>query len=236
MALGFVQVAAVSGFSTTSYTVPISTPTQNNLLVSTMFTRGTAAINPTGFTTAIEVVNSTEDDRERITYKIAGVAEPGPVWSGLDTGDGAGTCADCYEFSGNDTVSPLDRTASTGRTATVTSVASGTTSALLDPDEVCVAACAHRGLVNVSTMSNNYTQGTDINDGAPTGMCGLQSGYRIVASNSAQSTTFSWNNADTVMAAIATFKLERLKEIGPPARRKPRQGGLVMDLNLKEWW
>src|SRR5262245_12697619 len=114
MALALVRDASnASTVGASSFTVTWpATPTQNDLLVATFFTRSAQATNPTGFATDVERVNTTEDDRVRIVSKIAGASEGNPQWTNLDTTDGAGSGSGIFEFSGNATTTPLDKTAS----------------------------------------------------------------------------------------------------------------------------
>lgn len=205
MALAFVQRVDNAATAPTTLTIDIVTPTQNNLLVSTMFTRNDAgATNPTGFTTAMSVVNATNSDTARIAYKVAGASEADPAWT-FSGGDR--TVAACYEFSGNDTGSPLDQTDDTAYVSTGTACTCGPTGTLSQADEVCVALVGIRDTITGPSWDNSYTLGTNrattVADGAD---ATLIDAYRIVAATTAQQSQASWTTSRGNMGLIATFK------------------------------
>lgn len=205
MALALVQRVDTQATAPTSLTIDIATPTQNNLLASTMFTRNDAgATNPTNFTTAMSVVNSTNADTARIAYRVAGASEADPVWT-FSGGDR--TVAACYEFSGNDTSAPLDQTDDTAYVSSGTACTCGPTGTLSQADEVCVAMVGIRDIVTSPSWDNSYTAGTfratTILDGADATMLDA---YRIVAATTAQQSQASWTTSRGNMGLIATFK------------------------------
>lgn len=205
MALAFVQRVDTQATAPTTLTIDIATPTQNNLLVSPMFTRNDAgATNPTGFTTAKEVVNSTNQDTARISYKLAGASEADPAWT-FSGGDR--TVAACYEFSGNDTSAPLDQTDDTAYVSSGTACTCGPTATLSQADEVCVAMVGIRDIITSPSWDNSYTAGTfratTVSDGADATMLDA---YRIVAATTAQQSQASWTTSRGNMGLIATFK------------------------------
>lgn len=210
MALAFVQSASAGkGTAGTSCTATLGAgPTQNNLLIASLFTKGVAATNPTGFTTAIEVVNSTNDDRLRLTYKVAGAGESASIgFTGLSSGAGTESAVGVMEFSGNATSSPLDQTASTGFTAAVETLSSGTTGTLAQAAEVACAAFGLRNNVVTSpSLDNSYTLRSHQAGGTGTATATIIDGYRITAATTAQDTDASWTTAAGAMGVIATFK------------------------------
>src|SRR5262245_34708969 len=206
MGLAFVQKAEGATFlaSTLTITWP-ATPTQNDLLVITMFTRDASTTNPSGYTTDIEIVNATEDDRSRIMSKIAGSSESNPQWTGLTIADGSGMAAGILEFSGNATASFVDKTASTGRAAGVIQLSAGNTGTLTQADEVAVAVVAHRANIGSPSWDSSFTLANNPNDGA-SAPAEIADGYLIVAATTALAPTQSWTTSDTVIGAIVTYK------------------------------
>jgi hypothetical protein len=197
--------------ASSTLTVDIATPTQNNLLVAVLFTRSSAWTLPSGFSLAIEHDNTSNDDSLVIAYKVAGASEADPQWSGLDAGgDGTGAAASVYEFSGTATVSPFDDAEVSTGISSGTSKSSGTTATLAQADEVAIAGFGYRGVVPGATISftNSYTIGPNTNPVSDGGgaLAALLDAYRIVAATTAQETTASWTGTSDVIGAIATFK------------------------------
>lgn len=212
MALAIVQdtTAGQAGGGATTIVLTLGAgPTQNNLLVSPMFTRSGTATNPTGYTTDVEIVNATEDDRLRITSHIAGASESSTVtWTGFEaSGAGnTGSAASLYEVSGAATSSPFDKSASTGRTASASSLSSGTTATLAQAAEICFVAWGIRLDVVSPSVDNGYTLQHDTPNTDVASAANLLDGYRIVAATTAQTSTLSWTFPETAMGAIATYK------------------------------
>lgn len=202
VAIAFVQ-RAEGGGTGASITVNISAAGAGNLLVSCMFTRGSTITNPTGFTLAKEQLNATEVDILRIVYMVATGGETSVVWTGNT--DGEDTVVAVYEFSGTATSTPKDADASTGRTASASTISSGTTAALAQNDEVSVACAGLRGLMTSPSWDAGYdTPGGDVPGGSE--LVTLLDTYKIVSDGAAQQTDASWTTSLTAMAAIATFK------------------------------
>ena len=185
-----------------------STPAVGDLLVAAIFTRSdTAPTNPSGWSTAITVTNATEVDYLVIAYKVAVVSEPTAV---VFTGFAAGAeralgIFDWFSFNGF-AAAPLDKTASTGRTASATSLSSGTTATILQPDELCIAAWGIRDGVTATSVDSSFTQQHSFIDIHSTTNAYLIDAYRAVTATGAYATTASWTTARTAMGAIATFK------------------------------
>lgn len=212
MAIAQVQTATgtqAGGGATTCVITTSGAPAENNLGVICVFTRAATITNPSGWTTAVEIVNATEDDRLRIIYRVLGAGESSTITiSGLTaSGTGAaGTAASYSEWSGLLTASVLDQTASTGRTPATETLSSGTTGTLAQADELCIAAFAHRSDISAISYDNSYTALHDVLNTDVAANAELTAAYRIVAATTAQSTTESWTTSDTAMGAIATFK------------------------------
>lgn len=184
-----------------------STPTQNNLLIAGFFTRSSQPYTaPTGWTLAVEVQNTTENDWAAIYYRVAGASEATAVtFSDLDTSSSGGSSLSISEWSGMATSTPLDVVASTGRTSG-TSISSGTTATLAQANELCYAVVGIRAAsVTGLAVDNSYTllnqAGTTDNEANMVG-----DAYRVVAATDAQTTTFSWSGTQVALAAIACFK------------------------------
>lgn len=222
MALSVVQDnTGTSG--TTSVTATFnSTPARSNLMVGCIFTRATSITNPTNWNTAIEVLNTTENDALRISYKVVTDDAAGVTFT-VNVNDASSL--GIFEVSGNDTATPLDKTASTGRTTAVTSISSGTTAALAQADEICFAVAGIRGAISTPSMSNSYTFVHEIETAADSSSATVLDGYRIVTATDAQSTTISWASPTaTAMGAIATFRAKQLLTIFTKSLR-PRAFG-----------
>ncbi len=190
--------------SNTSITATFATaPTEDNLLVAVLSTRATSATNPSGWTTAIDVVNSPNNDLLRIAYKVAGASESATVTFTLSAADQS--ALGIFEVSGTATSSPLDQTASTGRTLNTTSVSSGTTSTTTQADEILFVGYYMRELITSPSLDNSFTL---VHHEATTGGQDITvvDGHRIVSATGAYESTASWTTNVTAMGAIATFK------------------------------
>lgn len=207
MALAIVQTGAAATVGTpTSLTVTLgSSPINNNLLVDTFSTRSSSATNPANHTTAIEVVNVEDNDRARICFRVVSGDGNTVSFTGLSDGVAEGSAFTVYEVSGNDTSSPLDQTASTGRATGASSISSGTTPTLSQAEEICFVLFSIRATVTSPSLSNSYTlqthQASSVSGSESTEI----SGYKIVNATTAQESTASWTGSVTAIAAIATF-------------------------------
>lgn len=188
--------------TTIAPTLP-SGATANNLVLFSIQSNDGDCTNPAGVSTAVNVLNATDDDFARIAYKVAAGGETAFTFTAFA---GNTKLAGVKEWTGTATSSPLDKTASTGRTTTVTSISSGTTATTAQADELCFAVCAFRQLDGgTHTTTNSFTLLHNLtNASAFTGF----SAYLIVSSTGTYETTFGWSvgNSATAWAMIATFK------------------------------
>lgn len=203
MAISAVQ--NVTNTNTTGTTIAATfgaTPTVNNLGVATIQSNDGTCTNETGWSTAIDIYNATEDDFARIAYKVFGASESATV---TFTGFAGNTkLLGLSEWTGNATASPLDQTASTGRTTGATSISSGTTATTAQADELAVAVQALRALNGGGlSYTNSFSGFHNLNNGSA--FSGL-SATKILSAAAAIETTFSWTTSGTTWAGIATFK------------------------------
>lgn len=205
MAIARVQRVTAAAF-TNPVTATLSAATTGNLLVCKVFTKCSNAAfgRPSGFSAGVQVVNGTEDDTIDISYKVAAGGETA---ISVTNGDGEPTCVTVEEFSGITTSSPLDQTASTGRTAGVATISSGTTAALAQNDELGVVVC---GIREISVTSEAFDASYDIANGGEVNDAGnaatMIETYKVISDGAAQQTDASWSPSSIAMCAIATFK------------------------------
>ena len=209
MAITRVQRTTAAAFTSTVTATLGVAATANNLLVCKVITKcsNAAFARPTGFSAAVQVVNATEDDTLDISDKIAAGGETAIA---VTNGDGEATCVTVEEFSGITTSSPLDKTASTGRTAGITTISSGTTAALAQNDELGVVAC---GVRVVELTGEAFDAGYDIANGGEVNDGGnaltMIETYKVISDGASQQTDASWTSPSGIaMCAIATFKAE----------------------------
>ena len=178
-------------------------PTQDNLLVAVLSTRAASATNPSGWSTAIDVVNGVNNDLLRIAYKVAGASESSTVTFTLGAADQS--ALGIFEVSGNATSSPLDLTASTGRQNNVTSISSGTTATTTQADEILFVGYYMRETITSPSLDNSFTL---VHHEATSGGQDITvvDGHRIVSATGAYESTASWTTSRVAMGAIATFK------------------------------
>lgn len=193
--------------SNTALTTPVtatlaSTPKKGNLLIASVVGNVTAGnVSITGFTSAISVALAAGIWSNQIFYKIC---------DGTDTTSisAAGTLATimqihAFEFSGFNTLltaSAIDQTATAADGAlTVTSRASGTTSAIAIADELIIASI---GMSSTNggglSWTNSFVSGLSTTD--------LATAYLITTATGAQSTTASWSTLALSAGCIATFQ------------------------------
>ena len=181
-----------------------ASPTEGNLMVATLSSNDGDMTNPSGWTTAVNNVNTTHDDFLRIAYKVAAAGESASI-TFTDMAGGGSANLGLYEFSGVDTASPLDDTGSTAFLLSRTDLGADNTVPLVTtvPDTVLVALLAVRADITSPAMSNTFTLTHDLK---PTASFEGVDGYRIVSSQGLNSTTFTWTNSGTALAAIAAFE------------------------------
>lgn len=205
MALSVVQTANNAATGTSCTATFGAGCSANNLMVGLYFTKSdTGWVNPSGWTTAGSVHNSTNADDLVIAYKIAVGGETGITFSNNGTSDHCGLVI--YEISGNDTSTPLDKVGpgtafSTGQT----SVSSSSTGTLSIANEICIGTAGIRNVtISGITVNNSFLPSPP--DTATDAQIYSLGAHIIVSATTAQSCTFSWTTAADPMGLIASFK------------------------------
>lgn len=199
MPYAFVQKKQATTTTTTEVAATFdATPTENNLMVGTIGSNDGSFTNPSGWTTAIEVYNATDDDILRIFYKVAGASESSTVTCTAFAGNTKHL--GISEWSGVDTADPLDVTASTAVTPAVTTISSGTTATTSTANSLAVAEFAVRADIEAESADNSYSV---LNTG--NGTFSDFSASRIYSATEAAQTDGSWTTSGTAWAGIATF-------------------------------
>jgi len=205
MAAALVQSSptATQASATTITTTFGAAPTSNNLLVANNHTRSSTLVNPTDFTTAISVLNATNNDILRQAYKVSDGSETNIQWTGME-GAGADTIACSHEFSGMVTTSITDQSTSAAFGSSGTSRQVGPTSAASQNEVVYVAALGLRGAsISSPSVNNGYTL---VANGQVLSSTWLLDAYKIVTDGAAGDVTFSWTTASVSMGAIMGYK------------------------------
>ena len=183
-----------------------ASPTQGNLLISTIAGGGAANMTvtpPTGWTTAMIIdsngatVPNFSGRWAAIGYKIAGAGETSAVTWTL----GATVSCDlvAFEYSGMAAASPVDASSTPqSSSSTVTSLGLGTTGTTALAKELAVAFCctANRSgeaVDNSFTLENAQTSRVIV-------------GTKILSATGTVTCTASWTTANTAAGGIVTFK------------------------------
>jgi hypothetical protein len=205
MALAVAENVTAGSAGATNIVLTLSSAPENDLLVSTCMTKSATLTNPTGFTTAVEVLNGGNADILRQAYKVAGASEDTtPEWTGINSGDGA--AASCRRITGAATASPLDQTASDGYTAAQTSQVTGTTGTLAQADEIAIGAAGLRESVTSSSVDSSFVGLNHYEDPGIGNIVTMLDAHKIVAATTAISATFSWTGSAGTMGLVATYK------------------------------
>lgn len=197
------QDATGTSSATTSVSATYAvTPTLNNLLIAVVgdsdgLNNATAIA---GWTLFNNISLGTNSDLS-IFYKISTGAESTTVTA--TTTGGTTACMAIYEYSGLQTSSVADRTAS-GTNFSSATVSTGTTAATTVADELLmVAGCINGAGVTFSSWSNSFNLRNSLNSGT----IFLFTGDRIVAATSAYTSTLTVGGSPTNMTGmIDTFK------------------------------
>ena len=203
-----VQTATEKG-STGSVTATYgAAPTEDNLLVLVHHYRDIGTVTlPAGWTEAVALVDS--GSTITIAYKIAGAAEGTDVTVSVSVADHQ--TITIFEYSGIDTVSPLDRTASNACPTAGTSCSTGTTATTVRADELVVAGIGLNGTSGgwANTWTNGFTQQSTVEStgGPGTGRSASSTADRILSATGTFETTESWTTSRSAQGAIATFKI-----------------------------
>ena len=202
------KATAASAGATISVTATYgAAPTQDNLLVLVHHYRNIGTVTlPAGWTQAVASVSS--GDTTTIAYKIAGAAEGTGVTVSVSV-DHHQTLT-IFEYSGIDTVSPLDRTASNACPTPVTSCSSGTTATTIQADELVIAGIGLKGSAGgwANTWTNGFTQQSTVEStlGGAASHSASSTADRIVSAIGTFETTEGWTDSRVAQGAIATFK------------------------------
>jgi hypothetical protein len=175
-----------------------SAPTNGNLLIGVIGSNDGAATDPTGWSTAINKVNITDDDFVRISYKVAGAGETSAVaFTGLvGNSHGLGILEFAVPIS-----LPLDVTSSAGESLAATTQTSGTTAATAQADELSIVGFQIRADVTSPSLSNGFTLQHDLFNAVT-----VLVGYKIERATGAKESTASWTVGGNSIGVIATFK------------------------------
>ena len=207
---GIIQVqkvsAASAGDAASINATYGSAPTQDNLLVLVHHYRDDVTVTlPAGWTQAVALVS--DKSTTTIAYRIAGVAEGTGVT--VSVSRSKHQTLHIFEYSGIDTASPLDKTASNPCSTPTASCSSGTTATTSVADELVIAAI---GLAGASgswddTWTNAFTeQSTVESTGTSDERSASSIADRIVTTTGTFETTEGWTTNHKAQGAIATFK------------------------------
>jgi len=143
-----------------------------------------------------------------IAYKIAGAAEGTGVTVSVGFADDQ--TLTIFEYSGIDTVSPLDQTASNACNPATTSCSTGTTATTSVADELIIAGLGLQGSSGgwANTWTNGFTQQSTLEStgGGAAGHSASSTADRIVSATGTFETTEGWITSRIAAGVIATFK------------------------------
>jgi hypothetical protein len=123
------------------------------------------------------------------------------------------------EWSGVQTVTPLDKTA-TSSGATVNTGTGGTTATLSQANELCLSFMHLTGNAGAGFAAQSpFTPGPSSPNPSAGTILGA-SGYLIQASTAAVTCTFNWTNNQSFRSCTATYKTVQLGQIAPFYSRK----------------
>ncbi len=206
-----VQEKSAGSDLATAVTVTLdAAPTVGNIMVAVHFTRGTTASRPAGWNQDVLVNNATNADQLQICSRIVQSGDGTSYTFGSTPTEDQNGCA-LYEFSptvGRQWPSaPFDVSASTGITAPVQTVTSGTTATRAVDDSISVAGVGLRSTTNTHSANNSYTDLLYAESAAPN-VAGLISAIKIETAIGTSQVDFTWINTANVMAAVAAYKTE----------------------------
>lgn len=180
-------------------------PAQNNLLLCAAMSSSFGSMTSSGWTQA---VLEDQFDAMYLYYKLAGAAESSTVTWTPTVNDR--TALWIAEYSGNVTVTPLDKTAVNDPASNSATVASGTTAVLTQADEFAVAVVSavrvSATTATISSYSNSFTEVAEVpTTGADFPILGVAT--RDLAATTAITTTATFSTSVTrPIGMIATFK------------------------------
>jgi hypothetical protein len=180
-------------------------PTQNNLLLCAAMSSSFGSMTSSGWTQAVA---EDQFDAMYLYYKIAGAGESSTVTWTPTVNDR--TAVWIAEYSGNVTVSPLDKTAVNDPAANASTIATGTTAALSQADELAVAVVSavrvSATTATINSYNNSFTEIAEVpTTGADYPILGVAT--RDLAATTAITTTATFSVSVTrPIGMIATFK------------------------------
>ena len=203
------KASAGSAGSASSITASYgSTPVQDNLLVLVHHYRANGTVTlPAGWAQAVTEQQS--GSRITIGYKIAGASEGTDITVTVSS-SGQQTIT-IFEYSGIDTVSPLDQTASNAvGVGNPTSCSTGTTPTTTTADELLIAGVGLNGTSGAwaDTWTSSFTQQSTVvsSGGLANQRSASSTADNIVSATGGYETTESWTTGRKCQAAIATFR------------------------------
>lgn len=200
--------AVTSGFATSIVATFGSTPTNNNLLVAKHFTRGGDSTEPGTWTTAVDVIDATQDDNGQIAYRVA--SSDGTTVT-FTTASSDTHALHIEEWTGMATSTPLDVTATAGPTANQGSHSTGTTATTAQADAVAFAMVQIRetAATTANAWTNSFTHDQCLNGGQTNEFGTLVTAHKILSATGTQESTLSGIDTaanNRVMGGIAVFK------------------------------
>lgn len=175
--------------------------TAANLLLAWIGSNDGSCTNPVGYTTVIDIIDTTNDDFIRLVGKIAAGGESTMAFTALG---GNSHCIGSMEYTGNvttDLASCVDVTASSTVSVGVTSKTSGTTATTAQNDELSVALWHVRADVTSESYSNSFVEQYALFLATSNNVAD-----KIESAAGTKESTMSWTTSGSAIGAIATFK------------------------------
>jgi hypothetical protein len=188
-------------------------PTQNNLLICNAGSEHTLTMTSTGWTAA---TSSIQFSAQYQWYKIAGAGESATV---TVTPSATGSVEiEISEWSGNVTVTPLDKTVSGGNAAGTT-ISSGTTAATTQADEQAVASFNWLGSTTANSYTNSFVEEAELAGLSSLSNTKMAVADKVLSATGAQSTvvTLSATTTDPNSGLVSTFKAAAATPVPTPS-------------------
>lgn len=191
---------APSGAPVVTLTVNLDyTAISGNLLICAHFTSDINSIAPTGFSEAVAITNTTNNDELAIYYKISDGTETSVNPS---SGISDEQAAIVWEIEGPWDASPFDVSATNAET-TETTTSTGTTGTTAQADEVAVTGIAVRVVSHHDDES--WTNSFKEVDEETTDLKSMSSSMKVLSATGAQETSVDHASGISI-GCIATFK------------------------------
>lgn len=177
--------------------------TEGNLLLACHFTGDSNSIAPSGFDTAVDLIDATANlDAGAIYYKVAGASESTTITCTIG-GASDEQHLSVLEVRGPFDSTPLDQTSKSAEPVTADSVSTGTTGTTAQADEFAIALFTSRSWQRYVVPTNDFEKLYTTLSGAK----GAMSAFKVLTSQGTVETTGTQNlGTDTLMAGVATFK------------------------------